>query len=498
MQFAHLVVFEPQLKFCHALIVHPRGTCGGVIPIPFPPYPLTPQPVTYAEDANIPASTLRSDVDNATLLLTQPPLFVGTQTGSPTPFVAAAGSGATITTAGAGYSAGQPLVLSGSIPSPLSGGTTYYASGVSGQLFGLATTSSGSAVTLTSGGFGTATSIQFLVSGSVPTALNIDTTVTDPWAGHLTTSNIPTYYAIFPGYYLCEMQAPLEYTGGTGCVSVAIEGQEGVGPQTTYGGQCMPNSATSSRYPQPSVAKLLAFSVAGSYGAPANNYVQGAVYQDSGSQQQALITTTRFPQIQVQWVAALTGTAGLPVPDNDTWAAPPQVVSSTFVNKNIRDTINFLSYVPICEAYYSAGTQTLASQSGLPGGGSTVSLDTAYIDTYSAFNATTHTWTAPVPGTYLCYGQAPVTGGSGAVSVDCGLTVHSKNYNGGTVITVWGGAQVASTSASQVNCGNVRRLLRLNAGDTVQLAAYQNGATNPVLPSAGIWQSRLITIWRTG
>ena len=498
MQFAHLVVFEPQLKFCHALIVHPRGACGGVIPIPFPPYPLTPQPVTYAEDANIPASTLRSDVDNATLLLTQPPLFVGTQTGSPTPFVAAAGSGATITTAGAGYSAAQPLVLSGSVPTPLSAGTVYYASGVSGQLFGLALTSGGSAVTLTSGGSGTATSIQFLVSGSVPTALNLDTTVTDPWAGHLTTSNVPTYYAIFPGYYLCELEVPLNYTGGSGSVSVAIEGQEGAGPVTTYGGQCMPNSGTSSRYAQPSVAKLLAFSVAGSYGAPANNYVQGAVYQDSGSQQQALINPGRSSQFQVQWVAALTGTAGLPVPDNDTWAAPPQVVSSTFVNKNIRDTIGFLSYIPICEAYYAAGTQTLASQTSLPAAGSAVSLDTAYIDTYSAFSTSTHTWTAPVPGTYWCYGQAPVKGGSGAVSVACGLTVTSANYNGGTAFTLWSGAQTASTSSSEVNCANVRRLLRFNAGDTVKLAAFQDGASSPVLPSAGIWQSRLIIIWRTG
>lgn len=437
-------------------------------------------------------------MDNAVLLLTQPPLFVGTQTGSPTPFVAAAGSGATITTAGAGYQSGQAMVLSGSAPTPLSLGVTYFATSVSGQLFGLATTSGGSAVTLTSSAAGTATTIQFLVSGSVPTALNIDTTVTDPWAGHLTTSNVPTYFAMFPGYYLCEMQAPLQYTGGTGSVSVAIEGQEGTGPVTTYGGQCMPNSATASRYPQPSVAKLLAFSVAGSYGAPANNYVQGALYQSSGSQQTALITATRYPQMQVQWVSALIGTAGLPVPDNDTWAAPPQVVSSTFVNKNVRDTIFFLSYVPICEAYYAAGTQTLASQSSLPGGGSAVSLDTAYIDTYSAFNTTTHTWTAPVPGTYLCYGQAPVTGGAGAVSVDCGLLVVSANYNGGTQITVWGGAQTASTSSAQVNCANVRRLLRLNAGDTIRLAAFQNGATTPTLPSSGIWQSRLITIWRTG
>lgn len=466
--------------------------------MPFPPYPSTPAPVTYPEDANIPASTLRSDVDNAVLLLTQAPLFVGSQTGAPTPFTAAAGSAAVFTSAGIGYQTSQPLILSGSsLPGGFNTSTTYYTVAVSGQTFSLATSAGGSALTASLGGVGTATSIQFIPSGTVPTALNIDTTVTDPWAGHLTTSNLPIYYAILPGYYLCEMQAPLNYTGGSGNVAVAIQGQEGSGPLTTYCGQSMPNSGTSSRYAQPSVAKLLAFSVAGSYGAPANNYVQGALYQTSGTQQTCLITSTRYPQLQVQWVSDLTGTSGLQVPDNDAWPEPPLPVTSVFTNKNVRDTILFLSYPPLAEMYL-AGSQTLASQTSLPSPGSAVSLDTAYIDTYSAFNATTHTWTAPVPGTYWCYGQAPVTGGSGAVSVDCGLNVTSANYNGGTVFTVWGGAQVASTSSSEVNCANVRRLLRLNAGDTLQLAAYQDGATTPLLQAGGEWQCRLITIWRSG
>ena len=460
-----------------------------------------PAPVTYAEDANIPASTLRSDVDNAVLLLTQAPLFVGSQTGNPTPFTAVAGSAAVFTSAGIGYQASQALIPSWLVTAGrvASAGPTYYTVSVSGQQFSLATSAGGSAITASFSGSGTATAIQYVPSGTVPTALNIDTTITDPWAGHLTTSNLPQYFAIFPGYYLCEMQAPLNYTGGSGNVAVAIQGQEGSGPLTTYSGQSMPASGTGcSRYTQPSVAKLLAFSVAGSYGAPANNYVQGALYQDSGTQQTCLITPTRYPTLQVQWVSDLTGTRGLPVPDNDTWAEPPAPVTSAFLNSNIRDTILFLAYPPIMEAYSAAGTQALASQSSLPSPGSAVSLDTAYIDTYGAFNTSTHTWTAPVPGTYLCYGQAPVTGGSGAVSVDCGLTVTSAEYNGGTTFTVWGGAQVASTSSSEVNCANVRRLLRFNAGDTLQLAAYQNGATTPLLQAGGTWQCRMIVIWRSG
>ena len=431
------------------------------------------------------------------LLLTQPPLFVGSQTGNPTPFTAAAGSAAVFASAGIGYANGQPLTLTGSsLPGGFSAGTTYWTVSTSGQTFSLASSNGGTAITASSNGAGTATALQF-IPNSTWTAVNIDTTVTDPWAGHLTTSNVPVYYGMLPGYYLCEFWYPLNYTGGTGTLSAGITGQEGAGPVTTYGGQSMPASATGSRYPQPSIAKILAFSVTGTYGGAANNFAEGAVIQDSGAQQDALITSTRYPVLQVQWVSDLTGTVGLSVPDNDTWPEPPQPVSSTFVNKNVRDTIGFLSFPPLCEAYYAAGSQTLASQTSLPGIGSAVSLDTAYIDTYSAFSASAHKWTAPVPGTYLCYGQAPVTGGSGAVSVECGLTVHSANYNGGTTITVWGGAQSASTSSSEVNCGNVTRLLRLNAGDTIQLAAFQDGATNPTLPAGGVWQSRLITIWRS-
>ncbi len=476
-----------------------------MVPIPFPPFPEIPSPITYAENANIPASTLRSDVDNAVLLLTQPPIFVGSQTGSPTPFTAAGGTAATFTSAGPGYQNSQALILTGgALPGGITGGDTYYTLNTSGNQFSLATTLGGSALTLSSSGSGTATSVQFFpsstgISGTAATwtAVNIDTTITDPWAGHLTTSNVPIYYGMLDGYYLCEATFVPLYTGGAGNVSMGLEGQEGSGPLTTYGGQSMPNSGTSGRFPQPAIAKVLAFSVTGNYGSAGTNYVQGAVWQDSGSQTQAIITATRFPFMQVQWVSALTGTGGLPVPDNDTWPEPPTPVTSTFVNKNIRDSISFLANPPICEAYYAAGSQTIASQSSLPGTGTQVNLDTAYIDTYSAFSTSSHTWTAPVPGVYFCYGQAPVTGGSGAVSVACGLTINSDNYNDGATYTIWSPAQAASTSSSEVNCAVLSRLLRLDAGDTVALAVYQDGASSPSLQATGFWQCRLITIWRS-
>lgn len=434
-------------------------------------------------------------MDNAVLLLTQPPLFTGSQTGSPAPYTALA-STSTFTTAGVGYSNGNILTLTGSpLPGGFSANTLYDVVNASGQAFQLAPSTGGSAITVTGNGQGSAYLTQ-LIATAQWTPVNLDTTGTDAWAGHLTTSNEAIYYGMFPGYYLCEFSCPISYTGGSGTVAAAITGQEGTGPVTNYAGQSMPNSGTSNRFPQPTVAKILAFPVTGNYGAVGNNYVSGSLYQDSGSEQQPLTVTNRFPQFQAEWVAGLAGPSGLPVPDVDTWPAPPLPVTSAFLNKNIRDTVNFLAFKPICEAYYAAATQTLSSQSALPSTGTAVNLDTAYIDTYSAFNATSHIWTAPVPGVYYVYGQSPVTGGSGAASVACGLTVTSANYNSGAAFTMWSGAQTASTSSSEANCANIRRDLRLNAGDTIQLAAFQNGASSPHLQASGAWQCRLITVWR--
>jgi hypothetical protein len=463
--------------------------------VPFPPFPSVPSPNTYTDKAAVSAPLLRSDVNNAVLLLTQPPMFAASQTGNPTPFTAAS-SDSTFTSAGIGYANGNSLALSGaSLPGGFSAGTLYNVVSASGQAFQLAPSSGGSAITVTSDGSGTAT-LEQLVATGVWTPVTLDTTGTDPWAGHLTTSNEPIYYGMFPGYYLCEFWCPLSYTGGSGTVAAGISGQEGTGPVTTYGGQSMPNSGTSNRFNQPSVAKILAFSVTGDYGAAGNNYAQGMLWQDSGSQQQPLVTATRYPAMQAEWLAGLGSNAGLPVPDVDPWPPPPTPVSATFLNKNIRDTISFLAGKPLLEAYYAAGTQTLASQSSIPATGTTVNLDTVYIDTYSAFSASTHTWTAPVPGLYFCYGQAPVTGGSGASSVACGLTITSANYGTGSAFTLWSGAQTASTSSGEVNCAAVRCHLRLNAGDTISLAAFQQGATSPHLQASGVWQCRLITVWR--
>ena len=348
---------------------------------------------------------------------------------------------------------------------------------------------------MTGNGSGTIATTQLFTSAAW-TQVNLDTEVTDAWFSHLLTSNLPYTYAMFPGVYLAEFAMPVSYTGGAGVISAGITAQEGTGPATTYGGQCVPASNSSGHYTQPGIAKLLVFSVTGDYGAPGNNFCGGALFESSGSSITSRITASRYPLLTVEWLADLTGTSGLPVPDIDTWPAAPLPVTSAFLDKNVRDTINFLAYRPVMEAYYAAGGASNPASGSLPSLGGTVPLDTAYMDNRAAFGTSNSVWTAPVPGVYWCYGQASQGALATTVATSAGLNVASANYNGGTPYTVWGGAQTAITSGG-TNCSVVHRTLRLNAGDTVSLSAFNgDSGTAPTTLTAGTWTSRLITVWR--
>jgi hypothetical protein len=63
-----------------------------------------------------------------------------------------------------------------------------------------------------------------------------------------------------------------------------------------------------------------------------------------------------------------TGAASsLAVPANAAWPVPPTQITTTWLNANIRDTVNFLVNPPIFKITYTAGSATLAS-TGWPTG----------------------------------------------------------------------------------------------------------------------------------
>ena len=468
--------------------------------MPFPPWPAAPSPVTWVKGDHADAAQLRSDVLNALLLLTQPPVFSGAATGVPTTFTYATSAG--LFTSNATYADGQTLLLSGLTGcSAFSTTTVYFVqnSGTAPGTFQLATSGTGSPITTGTSGSGTAQMTQQIATSSW-TPVSLDTEVSDAWNTHQTTSNAPYAYGMFGGYYLAEFLFAPSYTGGAGTVSAGIVAQEGTALPVTTGGARMPNSGTSGRYPGVAAVKLLQFTATGTYGGAVNNYVAGAAWQDSGSTVTPLATGTRYPQLNLEWVSGLAANPALPVPDNDAWPAAPQVLGRTFLNKNIRDAVSFLAARPVMEAVYSAGTFSLAAQSSLPAVGTTIPLDTIHVDnrataTQAQMSTSTHVWTCLYPGLYDVYAQTCSNAASTSTSVAAGITVTSVNYNSGSAFTVWGPAQKAATSG--VNSAIVRRRLRLAYGDTLKLAGFQSdSASAAATVPGGTWQPRLITIWR--
>jgi hypothetical protein len=333
------------------------------------------------------------------------------------------------------------------------------------------------------------------ISNSTTVAVTIDTELADPWNGHQISADPSQYFAMLPGWYLAEASLPLNYSGGTGAVTAEIGGVQNGGSATFFGGQRAPNN--SGRTTVVTTAKLMQMVNTGTFGS--GDYIQAGLFQSSGSSQpldNVTSPTVKSPWLGIRWLAALTGTAGLAVPANPAWPVPPSLVTAAFMNANVRDAVRFLIYRPILEEFQST-PQNLASQASLPTTtGTTITLGAGLVvDNYTAWNSGTSVWTAPVAGVYYAYGQAGITAAAGGVALAAGLTVTSANYNSGTAQTIWGGTQ--AVIASQVNCANVRRRLRLNAGDTIKLAGFYNdsGAAAATMNTSGAWLSRLITVW---
>ena len=343
---------------------------------------------------------------------------------------------------------------------------------------------------------GEQTATNQVIIDSTTTTITLDTELADNFSGHQIDTDPSRYYGMLPGYYLCEATVPLVDTGspGTGTLSAQIGGVQAGGAQTYFGGMRTPNNnghATTA-----TAAKLMVMQNTG-YGT--GDYIQAAVYQSSGSPNALVNSATKFPYLSARWVGAISGTQPLIVPANDAWPAPPTLLGHVFMNKNVRDTINFLIYPPVFEAQ-QANAQNLTSQTSVPAIGQLITMGSNSVsaitdDNYGAWSNSINTWTAPVAGLYYAYGQVGLTTASGAVSMAAGLTVASLNYNSGSAYTIWGGTM--ATNAATVSVNNVRRRLRLNAGDTIQLAGFQkdSSAAGNLLLTTGAWRSRLIVIW---
>jgi hypothetical protein len=337
---------------------------------------------------------------------------------------------------------------------------------------------------------GQQTQLKQSIPNATTTGVMLDTELFDNWNGHSDGDNPQAYYGMVQGWYLCECTIPLN-ASTTGLQAALICGVQNQGALTTYGGGLEGYSAS---FAYQNAAAMLMEQV-GTLDGASNDYIYAGAWQNnSGASNQPLSNTTgAYPWLNCRWVSAISGTEPLSVPANAAFPAPPALLGHTFMNTNIRDTIRFLTYPPVMEAFYTGGG-TFPSESTIPTVGTTTPLGSKTVDNYSAFSTSTYTWTAPVAGLYYAYGCVSGVASAHGSNLAAGITVTSANYNSGTQITLWGGA--IAVVVSETNAAIVRKRLRLNAGDTVQLGSFQYDTVNPDITwGAAPWESRLIMVW---
>ena len=162
-------------------------------------------------------------------------------------------------------------------------------------------------------------------------------------------------------------------------------------------------------------------------------------------------------------------------------------VSAAFLNQQCRDVVNFLAYPPVLRAA-SSTTQSIPSQT-FPSGTQITTLGTETVDNFGGFSSSTYT--APVGGIYYVYGQVYFAGTTASTAYAAGISVA-----GGTI--QWGTqARSDTTSGAQAFCMTVVRHLRLTAGQTITLWAWQNSGSSMNTVSSGAELSKLIVVWRS-
>jgi hypothetical protein len=329
-----------------------------------------------------------------------------------------------------------------------------------------------------------------IASGSdVTVGMNVE--IVDTWSGHNTTStNWQTYFCQAPGWYLCEGYIPFAYTTATQAVFAA-------GFSATTGGTVEPvvrgqlQLVGSGKHPGTKVADLIRMSVTGPVGGTGDSVALTALQVTGSSVAYTSSPATLLPFVSVRWVAATSGTTGLPVPSNPAWPTPPSYVTSAELNAGIRDTIRFLTYPPVCKAYYVPGSASIPNQT-FPSG-TVVNLNTVPVDNYSGFTTgSAGGYTAPVAGVYYLYGQINYAADSTATGVaySAGLRVNS-----GTI--QWGDSVFKDAAESSGGGAIVRKRLRLNSGDFVQFCAQQSSGGTLGLNGTTANQTRFIAIWES-
>lgn len=322
------------------------------------------------------------------------------------------------------------------------------------------------------------------IANNTDTPLGMQVELVDNWNGHLTStvgSATPSeYWAPVPGWYLAR--SSVSYAPGAGAYAIAagfagLTGGAAYGP--FHGGVAIGGSSTSY------IAQCLDLIEQANSGAPggSGDWIQPVVWQASGGGLALNTSAAVLPTASVRWACALSGTQPLPVPP---LAAVPTPITSAWLNGNVRDAIRFLAYPPACKAFYTAGSASMPS--GTLGTPAVVPCNTVALDNYGGWSTSAFTYTVPVSGVYVLYGQFNLTTSSASGVYAAALAVSGSAPQYGDIVTY---APASGTNGGATVC----RRARLTAGQVVQLVGVQSSGGTLAYATGAVSQTRFIALW---
>jgi hypothetical protein len=306
----------------------------------------------------------------------------------------------------------------------------------------------------------------------------LDSDLDDPLGMHTNVAQPEFIYPPYQGWYLIFglMTYDSTTTGQLFDASIAVT-QNGV--STVWVGQQAPTQ--SGTRPFDMVVELQQFN-------PATTDTIGIAGFETAGTVNTYTAAGQRPYLNILWTvpsaAPANWSTSLPVPANTAFADTTQI-TGTFLNTNIRDTVNFLTYPPVARLQRTTNVQLASTV--FPAG-TAVPFTTATLDNWSGWNGTTR-YTFPRAGLYLVYGQVNYLNDTTGTDRACGLRV-----NGGT--TQWGSTE----SSANNTLGHISiacQLIRASATDYVEVIGYSNATTGGGITIGGVGAgtSKMIVMW---
>lgn len=315
------------------------------------------------------------------------------------------------------------------------------------------------------------------IQPSSSTPVNLDTEIADPWQMHNNGSpSLVTVPYACDGVWLVTGSIPYDvYTAGSYYVA-----EIAYNTSTIITGEMVQSPGTTRV--EPAIADLISASAGDTFQLYARQTSASAV--DTRVLMRADYLNYYTPTLTARWVASGASLPGgvlngiqLGLPNPHTWNYDQEATSATF-NSDIRDSVLFLANVPACRGMATGTPAALTS-----GTAGQVTGLTANIDNWNTWNATTNTWTCPLSGLYLVYGQVGIPTQGSALSAQAQLHCTLSG-----VTTDYRGAAAYGSSVVAV----VMKPVRFTAGDTFQLYGWQNGGS---LAPNTVTNTRFFTLW---